>query len=54
MNNDSELLPEPIPPEEWECCNSDCGEACIWQLYYREKAAYTAQQNKLKSKQNIC
>ncbi|WP_066566119.1 oxidoreductase-like domain-containing protein [Snodgrassella sp. CFCC 13594] len=41
------LLPEPIPPEDWECCGSDCGDACVWELYYREKAAYDAQQRHL-------
>ncbi|WP_286453092.1 hypothetical protein [Neisseria meningitidis] len=23
------LLDEPVRPESWECCGSDCGEACI-------------------------
>ncbi|MDF7676929.1 oxidoreductase-like domain-containing protein [Neisseriaceae bacterium ESL0693] len=45
--NDKELLPEPVAPEDWECCNSDCGDACVWQLYYRDKAAYDAQQRDL-------
>ncbi|WP_370388394.1 oxidoreductase-like domain-containing protein [Snodgrassella alvi] len=41
MNTLSSLTP-PVPPEDWECCNSDCGEACVWQIYYREKANYEA------------
>lgn len=45
----TDLLPEPVAPAEWECCQSDCGEACVWQMYYREKAAYEAQQQSLKS-----
>ncbi len=40
----SGLLPEPVAPEDWECCGSDCGDACVWELYYRDKAAYDAQQ----------
>ncbi|NUE66025.1 oxidoreductase-like domain-containing protein [Snodgrassella sp. ESL0253] len=42
--NTPELLTAPVPPEDWACCNSDCGDACVWQIYYREKAAYQAQQ----------
>ena len=44
----SEWLPEPVMPEDWECCGSECGDACVWQLYYRDKAAYDAQQAQLK------
>lgn len=39
-----DLLPEPVPPEDWECCNSECGDACIYEIYRREKAAYDQQQ----------
>ena len=42
-------LPEPVPPEEWECCGSECGDACVWQLYYRAQAAYAAQQQALQA-----
>ena len=42
-----ELLTPPVPPEDWECCNSDCGDACVWQIYYREKAAYETIQAQL-------
>ncbi|MCO6508988.1 MAG: hypothetical protein J6578_09425 [Snodgrassella sp.] len=42
--NTPELLTAPVPPEDGECCNNDCGDACVWQVYYREKAAYQAQQ----------
>ncbi|WP_100090508.1 oxidoreductase-like domain-containing protein [Snodgrassella alvi] len=45
--NTPELLTAPVPPEDWACCNSDCGDACVWQIYYREKAAYQAQQAQL-------
>ena len=43
----SGLLSEPVAPEDWECCGSDCGDACVWELYYRDKAAYDAQQRDL-------
>ena len=43
MTNTTPLV-EPTPPEDWECCGSDCGDACVWALYYREKAAYDEQQ----------
>ncbi|MBF0804040.1 MULTISPECIES: hypothetical protein [unclassified Neisseria] len=38
------LLPEPVRPEAWECCGSDCGDACIQTVYWHQKAAYDAQQ----------
>ncbi len=41
------LLPEPNYPEDWECCGSECGEMCVYQLYNDEKAAYDAQQKRL-------
>ena len=42
------LLDEPIRPESWECCGSECGDACIQTMYWAEKAHYDAQQRKLK------
>ena len=45
------LLPEPVRPEDWECCGSDCGDACIQTIYYQEKAAYDAQQQRLRAAQ---
>lgn len=41
------LLAEPEPPAEWECCGSECGDACIQEIYRREKAAYDEQQKRL-------
>ncbi|MCP1659131.1 hypothetical protein [Neisseria perflava] len=41
------LLAEPVRPESWECCGSDCGEVCIQTLYWAEKARYDAQQKRL-------
>ena len=45
------LLPEPVKPEDWECCGSECGDACIQTIYYQEKAAYDAQQLRLRAAQ---
>ena len=42
------LLPEPVRPESWECCGSECGDACIQNLYYAEKAKFDAQQIRLR------
>lgn len=42
------LMKEPTRPEEWECCGSDCGDACIQTMYWLEKARYDAQQKTLK------
>ncbi|WP_373741205.1 hypothetical protein [Neisseria sp.] len=49
-NSDEPLLPEPVRPESWECCGSDCGDACIQTLYWQEKAAYDAQQKRLNAR----
>jgi hypothetical protein len=39
-----DLMPEPVRPEAWECCGSECGDACIQTIYWNEKAKYDAQQ----------
>ena len=41
-NNEAALPPEPVPPEDWECCGSECGDACTFEIYRREKAEYEA------------
>ena len=46
-----DLLPEQVRPEDWECCGSDCGEACIQTIYWQEKAAYDAQQKQWREQQ---
>ena len=33
------LLDEPVRPESWECCGSDCGDVCIQTVYWTEKPA---------------
>ncbi|GLK60287.1 MULTISPECIES: oxidoreductase-like domain-containing protein [Azotobacter] len=35
--------PPPLPPEpplEGECCESGCGEACVWEQYNEARAEY--------------
>ncbi len=46
-----DLLPEPVKPEEWECCGSECGDACIQTIYWNEKAKYDAQQREWAAQQ---
>ena len=45
------LLPEPVKPEDWECCGSECGDACIQTIYWNEKAKYDAQQKAWREQQ---
>lgn len=40
------LLPMPEYPEEWECCGSECGDACVYEIYQRDKQVYDAQQKR--------
>ena len=42
MTPDKPLLSEPEAPEDWECCGSECGDACIHEIYRREKQEYDA------------
>jgi hypothetical protein len=35
----------PVPPREpdvFDCCNNECGDACVWTIYYRLKKQYDA------------
>lgn len=48
---EADLLPEPVKPESWECCGSDCGEACIQTRYWQEKARYDEQQKQWRQQQ---
>lgn len=43
-----ELQP-PHYPESWECCGSDCGDACVYSIYAREKEEYDRQVKLLNS-----
>ena len=48
-NNEAALPPEPVPPEDWECCGSECGDACTFEIYRREKAEYEALKRQVQS-----
>lgn len=45
--NSGQLLEKPEPPEDWECCGSECGYTCVHEVYAREKQAYEDQQKLL-------
>lgn len=45
------LLPKPDYPESWECCGSECGDFCVYEIYNREKQAYDEQQKRLEQHQ---
>lgn len=49
---EADLLPEPVKPEAWECCSSDCGDACIQTRYWQEKARYDEQQKRWRAQQD--
>ena len=38
-----------LPPEDWECCGSECGDACTFEIYRREKAEYEALKRRVQS-----
>lgn len=40
------LLPKPEYPEAWECCGSECGDYCVYEIYRRDKIDYDAQQKR--------
>ncbi|WP_164171978.1 oxidoreductase-like domain-containing protein [Streptococcus pneumoniae] len=42
------MLPKPEYPEAWECCGSECGEYCVYEIYQRDKIDYDAQQKRFK------
>ncbi|EGV36817.1 oxidoreductase-like domain-containing protein [Neisseria weaveri] len=48
---EEDLLPEPVKPELWECCGSDCGDACIQTIYWNDKAKYDEQQKRWREQQ---
>lgn len=41
------LIPEPTPPEDWECCENGCEEMCVNEIYRVQKQAYDEQQKRL-------
>lgn len=42
----------PTPPEDWECCGSECGEFCVYEIYAREKQDYDAAMRALAANKN--
>ncbi len=40
---------KPTPPEDYECCQSECSP-CVWDGYYDEMELWRAEQAELKSK----
>ncbi|MFD1384821.1 oxidoreductase-like domain-containing protein [Rhodanobacter aciditrophus] len=34
---------KPTPPEDWECCESQCSP-CVWDTYYEDLREWNAQQ----------
>ncbi|REG84216.1 oxidoreductase-like domain-containing protein [Marinomonas pollencensis] len=38
----------PTPPEDWECCESECSP-CVWDTYYEELREWNAEQKAMKS-----
>lgn len=40
---------KPIMPEDWECCQSECGEACVYEIYRQQKMDYDAKIAQLKA-----
>lgn len=50
MDTPTDLLPlPPTPPADWECCGSECGDACIYVLYQKERERYEQQLRQLKN-----
>ncbi|MDV7212475.1 oxidoreductase-like domain-containing protein [Azotobacter beijerinckii] len=39
VHDDPAPLP-PEPPQEGECCEDGCGEACVWAHYNEARAEY--------------
>lgn len=40
---------KPTPPEDWECCESECSP-CVWDTYYQALREWNVQQKALKEK----
>lgn len=41
------MLEKPTPPEDWECCGSECSP-CVWDTYYEELREWNTEQKALK------
>ena len=47
--NEERLIPEPIYPEDWECCDNGCEELCVYEIYRIQKQVYDEQQKRLQA-----
>lgn len=45
MSQTPDIPPPPEPPADYECCDSGCGDNCVFEIYRREKAEYDAKYN---------
>ncbi|OOR89452.1 hypothetical protein B0181_07185 [Moraxella caviae] len=48
--NPIDIPPPPEPPESYECCDSGCGEFCVFEIYREQKAQYDAKYGELLKK----
>mgnify|MGYP001060145817 CR=1 FL=1 len=39
---------KPTPPEDYECCESECSP-CVWDIYYDEMREWQAEQTAIKN-----
>ena len=45
MQNRPTPTEQPAPPREpgpFDCCNNECGDACVWTIYERLRKEYIA------------
>lgn len=42
------MLEKPTPPEDYECCESECSP-CVWDLYYDDMREWQAEQTAIKN-----
>lgn len=41
MSPQPDPRPEPpLEPDAFACCNSECGEACVWTIYQHARRRY--------------
>lgn len=45
----SQIDERPTPPEDYECCQSECSP-CVWDRYYEELNDWNARQQAAKAK----
>lgn len=37
------IPPKPVEPYDYECCQSECGDSCVYTIYQSQKTAYNRQ-----------